>query len=309
MATAPSRSAEAAEHVACLCGADRPRRLFVKHGFAVVRCTACGLSYVTPRPPLSQLRRIYLDEGYYCGHPTMPPPARASNICAFGYDDYLADHALLKPLFAERMAAIEARRPGRGRLLDVGCATGLLLDEARARGWDVQGVEVSDFAVVHARRLGLSVHHGDVRAAGFAAGSFDVVVMDDTIEHLPDPRVELAEVRRVLVAGGLLTINTPNEAGLLRRLMRRYWFHYKPPEHLYYFSARTLGGLLGRCGFRVTGSALSGKIVSAEHLLGRLRAYSPSVSRLLLATLGRLPGAARPFFLPIGEFLVFAERV
>ena len=103
-------------------------------------------------------------------------------------------------------------------------------------------------------------------------------------------------------------MNTANESGLLRLLMGRYWFHYKPIEHLYYFDPRTLSALLTETGFRVLRSRLSGKIVTFRYLCARLRAYSPLTSRVLMAASARAPLANRPFFLPIGEFVIFAER-
>ena len=100
----------------------------------------------------------------------------------------------------------------------------------------------------------------------------------------------------------------PLGEGLLRLLMGRYWFHYKPIEHLYYFGPGTLSALLTETGFRVLSYGLSGKIVTFRYLCARLRAYSPLASRLLLATFTRTSLASRPFFLPIGEFVIFAER-
>lgn len=291
---------DALRHVACnLCGADRPRRLFEKHGATVVRCEVCGLAYVTPRPAPETIAGLYRTERYY----------RNRHASAYGYGDYLSERDILGLQFRERMDRIEALRPGRGRMLDVGCATGVLLECAGARGWEAQGVDISDFAVSLCRERGLSVHHGDLQSARFPAGHFDVAVLDDTIEHFADPHGELEELRRVLAPGGLLTLNTPNEAGALRRLMGRSWVHYKPPEHLYYFNPDTLRGLLTRAGFRVLGTHRSGKVVTVRYLCHRLGAYSHGLATALLATVGRVPVAERPFFLPIGEFVIFAERV
>jgi SAM-dependent methyltransferase len=298
-APAPAPSAARLEHVRCnLCDADRAAALFERYGHRVVRCTGCGLSYVDPRPDAAAITRMYLEESYYHNR----------NASAFGYPDYVGERAQLALLFAERLHDIERLRRVPGRLLDVGCAVGVLLEIARTRGWDAQGVDVSDFAVARCREQGFRVHHGDLASARFADESFDVAVLDDTIEHLPDPRAVIAELRRVLVPGGLLTMNTPNEAGWLRRLQGARWFHYKPPEHLYYFSPATLGRLLEESGFRVRGARTSGKVVTVRYLCWRMLRVSDRLGRALLATLGRLPGADRPFSLPIGQFVIFAER-
>ncbi len=287
------------EHVGCaVCGADVPKPLFVKNGLTVVRCRRCGFAYVNPRPVWPEVARIYRDEVYY----------RNGNTCDFGYGDYIGDDQyLLRPLFALRVDGIERHHPTRGRLLDVGCATGLLLEEACSRGWAVEGVDVSEFAVAWCRERGLTAHLGSLESVALS-GKFDVIVMDDTIEHLPDPRRTLAEMYRLLTPGGILTINTCDEGGLLRRAMGRHWFHYKPLEHLCYFNRRNLARMLDESGFTVLETQLSGKLVTLRYLCQRLRSYSPLGSKVALSTLALLPGARRPFFLPLGEFLVFARR-
>jgi SAM-dependent methyltransferase len=286
------------EHVACnLCGSDAADPTVAKHGFTIVRCRQCSLAYVTPRPDAAALVAMYSDERYY----------RNRNASPFGYPDYLGERWLLERLVARRLGVIEARRQGRGRLLDVGCATGVMVEAAQARGWTAVGIDVSTFAVSQCPD-GLDVRHGDLWHASLEGGDFDVVVLDDTIEHLPDPGGALAEIHRVLRPGGLITLNTPNEDGWLRRAMGRHWFHCKPPEHLYYFSPRTLGALLEKHGFVRVESQLSGKYVTLRYLCDRTKEYGTGLARLLGATLGRLPGADTPFALPIGEFVTFAER-
>jgi SAM-dependent methyltransferase len=287
------------EHVVCnLCGADDAEPVLTKHGFPIVRCRQCGLSYVTPRPDAAALLALYEDERYY----------RNLNASPFGYPDYLGERWLLERLVVRRLATIEARLHARGRLLDVGCATGVLVEAARARGWSAVGIDVSAFAAAQCHARGLDVRHGDLWSAGLENEQFDVVVLDDTIEHLPDPDRALGEIHRVLRTGGLITLNTPNDAGWLRRAMGGHWFHCKPPEHLYYFSPRTLRALLERRGFDRIETRLSGKQVTIRYLCDRTKAYSVGLARALTGTIGRLPGADTPFPLPIGEFVTFAER-
>ena len=286
-------------HVRCnLCGTDDPKPLLTKHGFTIVSCRACSLAYVTPRPDAQSLIALYSDERYY----------RNLNASPFGYPDYLGERWLLERLVARRLAEIETRVPGRGRLLDVGCATGVLVEAAKARGWETVGVDVSVFAAAQCHARGLDVRVGDLGGVDLPPDHFDVAVLDDTIEHLPDPGRALDEIRRVLRPGGLVTLNTPNHGGWLRWAMGRNWFHCKPPEHLYYFSPLTLRALLAKHRFHRIETRVSGKYVTLRYLCDRTKAYGVGLARVLTGTLGRVPGADVPFPLPIGEFVAFAER-
>jgi 2-polyprenyl-3-methyl-5-hydroxy-6-metoxy-1,4-benzoquinol methylase len=288
-----------AEHVPCnLCGADDGEPVLTKHGFTIVRCRGCSLAYVTPRPSAAALAALYGDERYY----------RNLNASPFGYPDYLGQRWLLERLVERRLDEIERRVGGRGRLLDVGCATGVLVEAACRRGWSAVGVDISAFATAQCHHRGLDVRHGDLMTAELPREHFDVAVLDDTIEHLGDPGRALSQIRGALKPGGLVTLNTPNDAGWLRRVMGKHWFHCKPPEHLYYFSPRTLRALLERHGFHRVETRLSGKYVTVRYLCDRTKAYGVGVARALSGTIGRLPGADTPFALPIGEFVTFAER-
>jgi SAM-dependent methyltransferase len=98
--------------------------------------------------------------------------------------------------------------PG-ARLLDAGCGSGRTLDEL-ARYGRVSGVDLSPDAVETARKRG----HDDVQVARveelpFADGTFDVVTCLDVVEHTPDDRATLAELRRVTRPGGLLLVTVP----------------------------------------------------------------------------------------------------
>jgi SAM-dependent methyltransferase len=148
------------------------------------------------------------------------------------------------PLFARAKA--EGRRP---RALDVGCATGALLDALRGRGWEPQGVELSTAQASYgAGRYALPIHAGSLESARFPDASFDLVHASHLIEHLNDPAAFLGEVARVLAPGGLLVITTPNADGLQARLLGRNW-RSAIYDHLYLFSSRSLRALLLARGF------------------------------------------------------------
>ena len=211
-------------------------------------CAACGMLFLRVQPAGETLARMYsaeyFEQDFRCGR----SEARSTDEAAFrGENDGLLSR--LEPL------------RGHARLLEVGCASGLLLKRARERGWEVKGVELSPEAVSHARSLGLDIRQGTLHDAQLAAGSFDVVFMGDVLEHVPDCRATLAEVARVLVPGGHAVVRGPittnsiaRRAGLwLYALLGREIVLREPPYHLWEFRPGSLASLAERCGLEVLG--------------------------------------------------------
>jgi SAM-dependent methyltransferase len=289
-----------AEVICNLCGASDARLLFSKDSTDFLQCRRCGLEWVHPLPDMGTMRELYSSPRYY----------NTDNISQYGYSEYVRNKHLAVNLFNQRLDEILLFTGGQtGRLLDVGCATGTLLELARLRGWQVHGVDVSVYASKVARDYyALDVITGELVEAAYPAESFDVVVMDDLIEHVADPSALVREGRRVLKTGGLLTLNTPNRAGVWHRVMGRHWFHYKQVEHTYFFSPPVIAGLLSRHGFEVLNVRASSKIIDMNYAFGRLRYYSSKLSRFLAQTIGRLAIARVTFPVRVGEMVVFARK-
>jgi len=189
---------------------------------ALHRCTACG--FVSGRPAVVQGAAEYYDT--YYSHPAPPAPEAR-------YEEWLA------------RAEAEV---GRGRLLEVGAGSGGLVRVALRRGWSVDATEVSQSALEPLRGTGAAVFAGPVEGAGYSDGRFDLVVSLEVLEHLPTPLAELKQLARVTRAGGLLLLTTPNFAGLSRRWLGLRW-RVVDPEHLGYFTARTLFQALRAAGY------------------------------------------------------------
>ncbi len=229
--------------------------------YTIVRCRQCGLVYTNPRRKADDI----LDDYEEVEDPL-----------------YLEEREGRVLTFRRNLRPLESLAPPTSgtRLLDVGCHIGVFVEIARERGWDAWGVEPSRWAAAQAQARGLHVTAGTLRQAAFPPASFDVVTMWDVIEHLADPRGEIAEVYRILKPGGLLSVHTINIESLFARLMGHRW-PWLMEMHLFYFSPRTLRRMLEGIGFRVVSWTNQGRYLRLGYLISRLEAYTPVLSRSL----------------------------
>lgn len=238
----------------------------------IVRCRDCGLMYACPR--LEPAVASYAAAGE-TGEPlSLQTP---SVIRSF---HKLADYA---PIGLELRTLLP-----RGRaLLEIGCHAGVLLDRFRQQGWDVRGVDPDPRAAAFARaHYGLEVAASTLESAGYAAASFDAVVMLHVIEHLDDPAHTVRHIARVLRPGGVLVVETPAYDTLTYRLLGRRERSLSCDGHVYFYTARTLRALLARCGFEIVSARRVGRSVSLGRLLwnvgvmSKRRGLQQSIDRL-----------------------------
>jgi SAM-dependent methyltransferase len=293
----------ALETVPCaLCGRNEDRLLFRKGRFRIVRCSNCGLSYTNPRLRAGLLADLYT-ERYF----------RSDDSLVRGYADYLKEKAAIQRTFRRRWAVVkEFAELDKGSLLDVGCAMGFLLEIARDEGWDVAGLDISDYAVAFARQISaLPVMQSDLRTLPFSDRCFHVITLWDVLEHVPDPVGLIRNCRRKLMTGGLLAIITPDEGSWPARLFGQKWVEYeKPDEHLFFFSGRTMRRLLEQEGFKLEWRGTAGKYVPVGFALQRLRSYQAWVfERIgnLVRTLGLDQRALRVN--PFDKMFVLARKL
>src|SRR5262249_16059637 len=137
-----------------------------------------------------------------------------------------------------------------GRLIELGCAFGFFLEEA-SRTFESCGIEISDHARAACTSKGLDVEREATPEFLTSRGPFDATVMLDVLEHLQDPADVLDSLRTAMRPGAQLLITTGDYGSLLARAMGKYWRLMTPPQHLWFFSPRTVTALLKRHGFRV----------------------------------------------------------
>jgi len=202
-----------------LCGGTQTTPFCPSNGRGLVQCQGCGLVYVSPRPDPEELYKLY-GESYF----------HNNDSGTVGYTNYLKDEGNIRQTFRRRLKHLEQFiKPGRA--LDIGCATGFFLAEAETRGWQAEGVDVSEFAVQYARdQVGVSARQGDLLRMDLPAGAYDLVTMWDVIEHVPDPMAFIERAAALLRSGGVFVLATPDVDSLPARLTGKRWVGYKLSE-------------------------------------------------------------------------------
>ena len=240
------------EIICPLCESKNVSFFTTKAGFCLYTCSDCKLLFTFPLP---ESINIY-NSSYFSG-------ARDG----FGYVNYDMDKEPMVPTFQKYLDIVSSLGLKGGNLLDVGSATGFFMCLAEKRGFQVKGVELSDFAANLARDKGLNVVTGDIFSQNFLGESFDIITMFDVLEHVPDPKALISEVRRILKKGGLLLINTPDAQSLWARLLGSKWQLIVPPEHIHYFSPKNLGDYLSKNGFKIEISTKIGKKFTLQYIM------------------------------------------
>jgi SAM-dependent methyltransferase len=210
---------------------------------------------------------------------------------------------------ARRLLDLVGRYLPSGLLLDVGCGHGLLLDEARRRGYDVAGLELSADAADHARdALDLDVQRAALESFDPGGRLFDVVVLADVIEHLEDPVAALERCFELLAPGGALCVVTPDPSSLTARLAGTRWWAYIP-AHTCLLPRRTLRELLAARGLVISDDVPFVRTFSAGYWLGGMAERAGRLGAAAAAAARRL-GGRRSFTLSLGdERVILAHKV
>jgi len=205
--------------------------------YYVLKCLHCGLVFVDPVPDFSYLATHY-DESYYA-------------------DWMAAQQTKRLKMWDRRLKNIE-KSSRKGRLLDVGCATGTFLQQAQSSGWEIRGTEYSPYAAAYAKdKLKADVFCGHLMDAHYDDSFFDVVTFWHVLEHVTDPTRYLQEAHRILKPAGLLVVAVPNvndyPMQIAYRLVKRRALKLFSKDdreiHLFHFSAQTLQKYLQKTGY------------------------------------------------------------
>lgn len=259
-----------------ICGSEKSAPWLERGGWSYRCCAECSAVWLDPLPAESWAEEFY-DQRYFAGG------GRG------GYHDYLADEAQHRINGRARIAL--GRRFGAappGIWLDVGCAAGFTLDEARKEGFTAVGVELSAWARKFAAdRFELTVFTTVAEARLSLKGQTDIVSLFQVLEHMRDPVAALADAHACLRPGGLLLIETWDRGSRLARLFGKHWQQITPPSVLWLLNRRSLARALDRAGFRIRSMHATSKRVSVVCALAILAEKKPRLFGTALRVFGR----------------------
>ena len=190
------------------------------------QCKKCGFVFAKKIPSDKELEEHY--KGY-------------------GRNDYLSPITIKR--YNELLNTFEEFRKT-NKILDVGCGIGYFLEVAKERGWDVYGTEYTNEAIQICSSKGINMQKGILSSRNYQNEEFDIITSFEVIEHINNPIDELTNFYKLLRKGGLVYLTTPNFNSLLRYRLKSEYNVICYPEHLSYYTPKTLKKLFTSVSFK-----------------------------------------------------------
>ena len=217
-----------------LCNSDWLLPLKGYHDHYLVKCSNCQFVFCKRKPESEELLNHYQ---HYPRANTISP------ITIKRYDQLLDTFEKFRK---------------NNKIIDVGCGDGYFLEVARMRNWDVYGTEFTHEAVRICELKGIQMCLGSLHPENYEKDFFDIITSFEVIEHINEPRREVEAFDRILRRGGIVYVTTPNFNSISRNLMGSHWNIIEYPEHLSYYTPRTLKKLFLDNHFKLVSLTASG---------------------------------------------------
>ncbi|MCX5677935.1 MAG: class I SAM-dependent methyltransferase [Candidatus Omnitrophica bacterium] len=287
-----------------VCGSAEYLPLYDMDGkYSIIRCSGCGLWLSYPILNNEEIERVYAKYHEVWG--------------IVGKDEEM--HRKMRHLtFRCLFKSLSRFTPHRGRLLDIGCATGICMEVGEEFGWDVYGVDISEEAARVAKaRFGSRVEALDfVRAKEMPSDHYDMIIMTDVLEHLNGARIAVEKVYKMLRPGGIAVIVTVDTSSLFAKFTGKRW-PYIHRQHLVYFSKKNLNAFLRTMGFKILGFKSAFKSINPYYAGEYMRQKSEESAKkkssavsLMEGLIGRLPPRLKyhNFIIPSGDIVAIAKK-
>ena len=211
--------------------------------FRIVRCSECHLIYINPRPSLREIEKIYPEEySAYQFSQIKNPIIRKARF-------------LMQASKAKKILKCIRQINNNTNIVDVGCGSPVLLNLLQENSPEKINLYGNDFnpnTLKLVEKMGFETMPGNFEDVDWKKDFFDMIVMNQVIEHLFDIPAVLRKSFSLLKPAGTLLIETPSADGLDSRIFRKYhWGGYHIPRHLQIFTSETISTTLKKYGFEV----------------------------------------------------------
>lgn len=264
------------------CRSKNFETLFEKKNWSVVKCLRCDL--IRTRG----IKRPISYEDYHRDR------------------EYRENEEMFRNIFRKRFGLIK-KLVQSGKIIEIGCSTGVLLELFQQKGWEVWGVEPSKNAK-HAKKRGLKVVNSTFEKARLPKNYFDVVVLNHTLEHMQNPVKILRKAKTILKESGIIYIDVPNFASMASKIRRKNWKYLLPEEHIHHFTQMTLEKIIKKAGFEIVWSkSWSGLFDYANPFLELWLAFT-GLKKRFFTDLFTVPYALLATFLNMGDSMSMVGR-
>lgn len=269
-----------------------------KNNYQLVKCDSCGLIFYNFGKDYAQFLERQYSKGYFTGKSKLR-----------SYIDYGKDKENIIRNMGWLVREIRKRKAS-GKYLDVGCAYGYAMEVAKEEGFDVYGVDPSDYAIEQAgKKFHNKVWVAYLSNMKFKDSSFDVISLFDVFEHLQDPKKDLSKLYAILKKDGLLVIATGDTGSLWAKISGRRWTFYNPPQHIFYFNRNTITRILEESGFHVEQITTTGKWLSLPYILHLAETVGESrIAHILSPLIPNTFLAKIPLYLKLYDNMVVYAR-
>ena len=213
-------------HQCLICNSDCLKELNqYKHAY-LVKCINCKFIFSQKIPSEEELIKLYK---------------------SYGRNDYHSPITIKR--YNEILVKLEKYRKA-NRILDIGCGIGYFLEEAIKKDWEVYGTEFTDEAMNICSSKGIKMQRGILNPNNYEPGYFDVITSFEVIEHINNPVEEANNIYSLLRKKGIFYFTTPNFRSFSKNLLKENWNIISYPEHLSYYTPKTITKILKQAGFK-----------------------------------------------------------
>lgn len=206
--------------------------------FSIVRCESCGFRFTNPRPDAEELSQYYQSSDYISHSDARK--GIFNNI-----------YQWIRKYTLSKKHNLIATHSTKGKLLDIGCATGHFLYLMKKKGWETYGIEPDKKtrdSAIEAYKLNVFTEE---ELDTFEKEFFDVITMWHVLEHVSQLNKRIAQLKRLLKKDGVIFIAVPNCSSYDAEKYGVFWAGYDLPRHLYHFTAEDMKRVLKNFGLIV----------------------------------------------------------